>query len=55
MRLRATVVCHRIGCRRVGGSYVECGSEPLGFVKGGKFLNEMSGYAIAFSVQTVLE
>jgi hypothetical protein len=51
MRLWATVVCLGIG----GGGCVECGNEPSDFVKGAKFLDEIRGYAIAFSVQTVLE
>lgn len=53
-----TVGCSRVPQDRVqdgGGGFVECGNEISGLVKLGKFLNKMSGFAIVFSVQTVLE
>jgi hypothetical protein len=54
-----TVGCSLVPQDRVqewgGGGYAECGNEPSGFLKRWKFLNEMSGYAFVFSVQTVLE
>lgn len=37
------------------GAAFECGNEPSGFVKRGKFLDEMSGCDIVLSVRTVLE